>query len=380
MSKLFRSRSTLNKKRLLKKTKENLELLPNKELDQLKLKINLLHSRNKSLPSKKTETIEDNLSFEKKIEKRFNKIDSNLNTINNSITGMKGEINKMNGTINKMNGTINEMKNSINDLFMLSILKENMPEEKDKDIIKKYISEKYKKLLPKLKNDPLSDIKNEDKNQNNIPKKNTNNIIKNNSSFVDKNNNNKKNIEKITPQRKKEYKSDLLNKKNTKVNKKYLKKSHNNKSSNSSNQNTISLESINKFSGTKSDKVDVGMKGKNNEKNMGENFEKKKLNIDNLLKKEIRIANIFESNTINNQTKNTEKKNVFKGKNNEFKQYTKNANMKNKKSSQTFKFKYTESMYNDSIGNKKNPFSGTYSKDSNSSSSKKNKNFVYFVI
>ena len=151
MSKLFRSRSTLNKKRLLKKTKENLELLPNKELDQLKLKINLLHSRNKSLPSKKTETIEDNLSFEKKIEKRFNKIDSNLNTINNSITGMKGEINKMNGTINKMNGTINEMKNSINDLFMLSILKENMPEEKDKDIIKQYISEKLKSYYLNLR-------------------------------------------------------------------------------------------------------------------------------------------------------------------------------------------------------------------------------------
>ena len=33
--------------------------------------------------------------------------------------------------------------------------------------------------------------------------------------------------------------------------------------------------------------------------------------------------------------------------------------MKNKKSSQTFKFKYTESIYNDSIGNKKNPFYGT---------------------
>lgn len=34
-------------------------------------------------------------------------------------------------------------------------------------------------------------------------------------------------------------------------------------------------------------------------------------------------------------------------------------------------FKYTESMYIDSIGKKNNPFSGTYSKDSNSSSSKK---------
>ena len=54
--------------------------------------------------------------------------------------------------------------------------------------------------------------------------------------------------------------------------------------------------------------------------------------------------------------------------------------MKNKKSSQTFKFKYTESMYNESIGNKKNPFSGTYSKDSIQALQKKNKKFVYFVI
>ena len=40
---------------------------------------------------------------------------------------------------------------------------------------------------------------------------------------------------------------------------------------------------------------------------MGENFERKNIN-KNILKKEIRIGNLFNSNTINNQSKNAEKK------------------------------------------------------------------------
>ena len=352
MSNIIELRSTLNKIRLLKKRRENSQILSNK---QFKVKINYL--RNKSMPSKKIKKTEDKFSSEDKFEKRFNKIDSSLNTINTSITGMNNRINEMNGTMNEMkgsmnemNGTINEMNGTINDLFMLSILKENISEEKDKDLIKKYIADKYKKLLPKLLNAPPSDVKNEDKN--NIPTKITNNITEEkNSSFVDKNNNN------INFEVKKKYS--------------FRKKSKNNKSNtNSSNKNSISFESINKH--IKSDEKSVGDrdKEKNNKKNMGENCEKKNININNILKKEIRIGNLFNSNT--NQSKNIEKKNMFER--NELKQCKRNANIKNskKKGSQTLTFKYTESMHNDSKG-KRNPFSGIYSKDSNSSSLRKNK-------
>lgn len=328
MSRIFESRSALNRIRSLKKRRENSTLLSKKELDEFNLKINLLHSRSKSQPSQK-KVKEYKLSLEQKIEKRFKKIDNTLNTINTSIKGMKGEI-------KEMKGEINEMKGSIDNLFILSILKANIPGEKDKNKIKKYITEKYKKLLPKILNDPPSDINNEDNNQNNISKKNTNNNIKaNDSSFVGRSGGGRKNIDKIISQSKREYKGGALNKKKNNDKKKYSfrKKSNINKSSNSSNQNTNSLESINKFlqSNTKYDEVGGRVKDNNNEKNMGENFKKINININNLLKKETRIANIFNSNTNNNQTKNTEKKNIYERKNNELKQYKGNANMKNSK-------------------------------------------------
>lgn len=68
------------------------------------------------------------------------------------------------------------MKISVNNIFILSALKENILEEKDKHRIRNYIERLYKKLLPNLFKDPP--IKNtEDENKNNIVNQNDNNNI-----------------------------------------------------------------------------------------------------------------------------------------------------------------------------------------------------------
>jgi hypothetical protein len=135
-----------------KKKKFLKSLRPSKELEQYEENFNLIHKRNISTTLKKDEKKEKDIHYlEKKLEKRFDKIDDN----------------------------IEEMKISINNLFLLSVLKENIPEEKNKNRIRDYIERYYKKLLPNLfKGPPISKTDEyEDEKEINISNQNDNNNI-----------------------------------------------------------------------------------------------------------------------------------------------------------------------------------------------------------
>ena len=104
----------------------------------------------------------------------------------------------MKDNIKEMKGDIKEMKISINSLFLLSILKENIPEEKDKHRIRNYIKRQYKKLLPNVFKEFPVNNNDENEKEIDIPNQNDNNniIIQKKPAIKDEINTNIKNINK----------------------------------------------------------------------------------------------------------------------------------------------------------------------------------------
>ena len=207
---------------------------------------------------------------------------------------------------------IKEMKITINSLFLLSILKENIPEEKDKHRIRNYIERQYKKLLPNVfKELPVNQNDGDEKEINILNQNDNNIIIQKKPAIKDEINTNIKNINKNNAfQIENEYKKNpfinksLNNNDNSKTKKKFIK------------------------SNTKFVNINNSIKDYDNKKNMKNMLDKNiSKTISNQKQSKINIINI---NFIQSSSKNTGKKHIL---------YNKNKN-------------------------KKNPFSGTYSKNS----------------
>ena len=219
MSNLLKSgsRTRLNEMKEIKKIKQSLRT--NKDLEQNKENINFIHKRSISTHLKTDDKNEKDIyDLEEKFEKRFDKIDENIDKINGdikemegdikemegNIKEMKGDIKEMKGDIKEMKGDIKEMKGDINNLLLLSILKENIPKEKEKYMIRKYIEGQYKKLLSNLFKESPVNNNDDDEKKMNIPNQNDNNNIFHNKTLIlgqintktknFNNNDNKKNI------------------------------------------------------------------------------------------------------------------------------------------------------------------------------------------
>ena len=205
MSNLLKSgsRTRLNEMKEIKKIKQSLRT--NKDLEQNKENINFIHKRSISTHLKTDDKNEKDIyDLEEKFEKRFDKIDENIDKINGDIKEMEGDIKEMEGNIKEMKGDIKEMKGDINNLLLLSILKENIPKEKEKYMIRKYIEGQYKKLLSNLFKESPVNNNDDDEKKMNIPNQNDNNNIFHNKTLIlgqintktknFNNNDNKKNI------------------------------------------------------------------------------------------------------------------------------------------------------------------------------------------
>ena len=177
------SRTRLNTMRAQKKIEDSLRT--NKYLEQYNKKNNLFHKRNISAPFKKIEKRAKNIhDLDEKFEKRFNKVDENMEVMNINIGIMSlnmGEMNtkmgEMNTKMGQMNTNMGIMNTSINSILLLSLMKENILKENEKEKIRNYIEGQCKKLLPDLlKESPVNNNK-EDEKEINIPKQNNNNII-----------------------------------------------------------------------------------------------------------------------------------------------------------------------------------------------------------
>ena len=205
MSNLLKSgsRTRLNEMKEIKKIKQSLRT--NKDLEQNKENINFIHKRSISTHLKTDDKNEKDIyDLEEKFEKRFDKIDENIDKINGDIKEMEGDIKEMEGNIKEMKGDIKEMKGDINNLLLLSILKENIPKEKEKYMIRKYIEGQYKKLFSNLFKESPANNNDDDEKKMNIPNQNDNNNIFHNKTLIlgqintktknFNNNDNKKNI------------------------------------------------------------------------------------------------------------------------------------------------------------------------------------------
>ena len=138
-----------------------------KELVHYEENINLIHMRSISASLKRNvKKVKDIDYLEKMFDKRFDKIEKKLDKLD------------------KIDDNIEEMKNSINSLFLISILRENISEEKEKNMIKNYIETQYKKQLSNLVKELPVNKTIDDEKKMNLP---------------NQNNNNAKNIGKINP-------------------------------------------------------------------------------------------------------------------------------------------------------------------------------------
>jgi hypothetical protein len=238
------------------------------------------------------------------------------------------------------------MNISINSLFLLSILRENIAEENEKKIIRNYINRQYKTKLDNIYKELRVNKTIEDEKEKNLPNQNNNdakNIGQFNPNIKNINNNNA--FQKINDYKKNPFINQSLNNNDNRKNKKKFsfKKKSNQKRDN--NSNTISFEnSLNKSikSNTKS------------------------INNSNSIKDDDKTKNMKSIEKTNSN------RNVSRNKKNE-KQFKKiNIHKPSQIGGKNFTFKYAESMNINSKA-KKNPFTGTYSKDSESSSSRKRK-------
>ncbi len=330
--KLLRSRSVsrLNEKRTMKKIERSERI--NKDLEQNKEKINRFNKRNISFPLKKDkEEVKDIHDLDEKFEKRFNKVDNK----------------------------IDEMKTSMDSLFLLFILKEDIPNEKEKPKIRNYIESHYKKLLPSLfKEPPVNNNNEEDEKEISIQNQKNNNIQKKPAIKEEiniKNNNKNDSFQKLKNYSKNPFIDNSFNNNdNNKPKKKYSfrKKINQPKSNRSSIQNNISSGnsinySIKSKSNTKSDNFNISISDndKNIDKNnSNRNFSRNKkvekqsknnnINNNSLINRERKIENASNNRINQSSSKNTEKKNIIGNK------LKKNINIKrpNKFGNKTFEF------------------------------------------
>lgn len=339
MSSLFKSKNKLNEKKEIKKKREISKGLSSDELVQFQETNDIIQYRNKDSPLKIKEKKErDIYNLEENMENMFNKIDTNLE--------------KIGGNIKEIKNIFDEIKGYIYNLLIIYIFNENLFEEKDKPIIKNYLSNLYKKLFPDLLK--KIHINTKAKNSTNISD-NNNNIkihqIKNTS--LGKNNTNNKTLNnKRIPQRENDYKINPFI----------------NSFENSINQ---SIKSNNKSNNIINDK-----KGNNNKKNI-ENIIINPLSGINRKKK---IRKALNNNTQNNYRISINER-IFEIKKFQLDKSKKMVNIKksNKKneSNKNFIFESIDNMNNEFLRRDKmkelNPFLGPYLKDSNSNVSKKNK-------
>jgi hypothetical protein len=274
------------------------------------------------------------------------------------------------------------MNISINSLFLLSILRENIAEENEKKIIRNYINRQYKTKLDNIYKELRVNKTIEDEKEKNLPNQNNNdakNIGQFNPNIKNINNNNA--FQKINDYKKNPFINQSLNNNdNRRTKKKFsFKKKSNQKRDN--NSNTISFEnslnksiksntkSINNSNSIKEDDKTKNMKSidkTNSNRNVSRNKKDEKQFKNSLINKE-KKENSLNNNSNKSSSKNTEKKYIPE------KQFKKiNINKPSQIGSKTFTFKYDESMNNVSKI-KNNPFTGTYSKDSESSGSRKKK-------
>lgn len=350
-----RAKKNLNEIRAIKKLQKSRSC---KELVHYEENINLIHMRSISASLKRNvKKVKDIEYLEKKFDKRFDKIEKKLDKLD-------------------------EMNISINSLFLLSILREDIAEEKEKSIIRNYIKRQYKQKLDNLYKELPVNKTIDDEKKINLPNQNNNNA-KNLGQINPniKNNNNNNAFQKVNDYKKNPFINQSLNNKDNRRTKKkfsFKKKSHQ-KRDNSS--NTISFEnslnksiksntkSINNSNSIKDDDKTKNMKSidkTNSNRNVSRNKKDEKQFKNSLINKE-KKGNSLNNNSNQSSSKNSEKKYIPQ------KQFKKiNINKPSQIGSKTFTFKYAESM-NNASKNKNNPFIGTYSKDSESSSSRKKK-------
>ena len=338
MSSLSKSKNKLNEKKEIKKKREISKGLSSDELVQFQETNDIIQYRNKDSPLKIKEKKErDIYNLEEKMENMFNKIDTNLE--------------KIEGNIKEIKDSFDEIKGYIDNLIIISIFKENLIEEKDKPIIKNYLSNLYKKIFPEFLK--KIHINTKVKNPTNISDNNNNIKIHRtkNTSLGQNNINNKTLITNKISQRETDYKTTPF---------------------------IIFKNSINQpnKSNNKSNTIINDKKGNNNEKNI-ENIINNPLSGINSKKK---IGNALNNNTQNNYRISINER-IFEIKKFQLDKSKKMVNIKksNKKneSNKNFIFESIDNMNNEFLRRDKmkelNPFLGPYLKDSNSNVSKKNK-------